>query len=511
MDIPTPDKQAWCDFVHATLDQGFPFQLLSGNHESNGINGNINDFSSCLPNQLPGLVGIYGREWYVDVPHTNPIVRFVMISPTLGFPAVGQYSYTAGTTHYQWTANTIDDARAKSIPWVVVGMHKPCLTLGEYQCDPGTALINLLMAKKVDLVLSGHEHLYQRTHQLATSSGCLSLVPNTANPACIVDSDSAFTKGAGTVFATIGTGGTPLRDVNTADPDALYFAKFSGANAAPSYGSLDVKTTSDTLIAGFTAASGGPFSDAFTISPAGQAPNSPPTADFAPNCTALSCSFDGTGSVDTDGTITSYAWDFGDGTTGTGPSPTHQYTSPGTPPVVLTVTDDDGATNSKAQQIVVGSPPNQAPVAGFSVSCEVLVCSVNGWASTDADGQITNYSWDFGDGGTATGVTATHAYSTAGTYPITLRVTDDDAAANETTSNAAPTAALATDTFSRTVSNGWGTLDSGGTWTISGSTAQYSVSTGKGRFRIGALRRAESIPDHPEFDKYRYQCGSIDR
>ena len=65
---------------------GFPFELLAGNHESNGQNGNINDFSACLPNQLPGLVGTYGRQWYVDVPAGAPLVRFVMISPELPFP-----------------------------------------------------------------------------------------------------------------------------------------------------------------------------------------------------------------------------------------------------------------------------------------------------------------------------------------------------------------------------------------------------------------------------------------
>lgn len=213
----TGQEQSWCDFVHATIDQGFPFELLSGNHESDGINGSINDFSSCMPNQLPGLVGVYGREWYVDVPQVNPITRFIMISPALAFPKVGQFSYAAGSSHYQWTSNAIDGARTKSIPWVVVGMHKPCLSMGSYQCDPGMDLINLLMSKKVDLVLSGHEHLYQRTHQLATGPGCPSLIPNTANPACIADNDSAFTKGAGTVFATVGTGGTPLRSFNPAD------------------------------------------------------------------------------------------------------------------------------------------------------------------------------------------------------------------------------------------------------------------------------------------------------
>ena len=47
-------------------------------------------------------------------------------------------------------------------------MHKPCLSMGEYACDPGADLVNLLLQKKVDVVLSGHEHIYQRTKQLGS-------------------------------------------------------------------------------------------------------------------------------------------------------------------------------------------------------------------------------------------------------------------------------------------------------------------------------------------------------
>jgi len=73
----TGAEQTWCDFVTARVGAGFPFELISGNHESDGLNGNINDFSACLPNQLPGAVGTYGRQYYVDVPAVNPLVRFV--------------------------------------------------------------------------------------------------------------------------------------------------------------------------------------------------------------------------------------------------------------------------------------------------------------------------------------------------------------------------------------------------------------------------------------------------
>src|SRR4051812_7588963 len=52
----TGQEQAWCDMVTGILGAGYPFELISGNHESNGQNGNINDFSACLPNQLPGVV-----------------------------------------------------------------------------------------------------------------------------------------------------------------------------------------------------------------------------------------------------------------------------------------------------------------------------------------------------------------------------------------------------------------------------------------------------------------------
>ena len=381
----TGQEQQWCDLVTGALGAGYPFELLAGNHESNGQNGNINDFSACLPNQLPGLVGTYGRQWYVDVPRSAPLVRFVMISPGIPFPD-GTWSYAAGTPRYQWTAAAIDGARAAGVPWVVVGMHKPCTSIGQYACEPGADIVDLVLQKDVDLVLNGHEHLYQRTKQLGLSAGCPALPVGSYQPACVADADSDLVKDAGTVFATVGTGGVALRDVNTADPEAGYFAAWSGLNANPTHGALRLAFTGDELAASFVRGAGGTFADAFTIRRgAGPPPNTPPTAVIAaPTCSALACTFDGRGSTDTDGTITGHAWSFGDGTTGSGPTPAHTYTAGGTFPVTLTVTDDDGATASATRTVAVTGP---GPAALAADDFERTVAA--GWGTSVTGGAWT--------------------------------------------------------------------------------------------------------------------------
>lgn len=401
----TAPEETWCDFVKNRVGQTLPFELIAGNHESNGENGSINNFSACLPNQLPGVTGTYGRQYFVDVPADDPIVRYVMISPALTFPD-GEWSYAAGTPRYNWTAAAIDGARANSIPWVVVGMHKPCISMGAYSCDPGIDLLNLLVTKRVDLVLSGHEHLYLRSHQLATSAGCSTVVPGSVNAACIADSDASMVKGAGTVFAIVGTGGTPARDVNLSDSEAGYFAAWSGLNANPTWGSLDVSATDSTFSAHFARAAGGSMSDSFVIT-AGQG-NSPPTASFSASCVTLTCSFDSSASTDTDGSIVSRSYDYGDGSTGS--ASTHDYAGAGSFTVTLTVTDDDGATASTTRVLSV------APVSS----------------------------------------------------------------------------AIARDSFSRTVTSGWGTATEGGAWTIAGASTALSVAGGAGMIALppGSTRTA---------------------
>jgi hypothetical protein len=83
--------------------------------------------------------------------------------------------------------------------------------------------------------------------------------------------------------------------------------------------------------------------------------NQAPTASFSFACTNLACSFDASGSSDPDGTILSYAWQFGDGTSGQGVQVSHTYAVAGTYPVTLTVTDDGGLTGSLTRNLTVSA------------------------------------------------------------------------------------------------------------------------------------------------------------
>ncbi|HET7802042.1 MAG TPA: metallophosphoesterase [Humibacillus xanthopallidus] len=258
------EEQQWCRFVTDRVGTDLPFQLLPGNHDSDGSNGNIADFAACLPNRLPGLVGDYPREYYVDVPSSAPLVRFVMISPALTFPD-GTWSYAAGSSHLAWTSRAIESARSAGVPWVVVGMHKPCLSTGVHACDVGADLLDLLVSERVDLVLSGHEHLYERTAQLAEGPGCAGVTVGTFTPACVANSGRDLVAGAGTVFTTVGTGGVALRAPSSSDSEAPYFEAASGAGSNPTHGYVDVRATPSDLRVSFVRTEGGTFTDSFAI------------------------------------------------------------------------------------------------------------------------------------------------------------------------------------------------------------------------------------------------------
>ncbi|MCK4949213.1 MAG: PKD domain-containing protein [Thermoplasmata archaeon] len=131
-------------------------------------------------------------------------------------------------------------------------------------------------------------------------------------------------------------------------------------------------------------------------------------------------------STDPDGTIASWSWDFGDGGTSTDNNPTHSYADDGEYVVTLNVTDNDGATNETSHPITV---LNVGPIASFNVSpAEPIVDKEAQFTdtSTDSDGDVVAWEWDFGDGQTSDVENPTHQYDEVGEYNVTLKVTDDD-------------------------------------------------------------------------------------
>ena len=146
--------------------------------------------------------------------------------------------------------------------------------------------------------------------------------------------------------------------------------------------------------------------------------------------------FNGSGSTDSDGEIVEYLWDFGDGSTGTGSNPIHTYSEADTYTVTLTVVDDSDALSIIASTTATVSegteeeeePVNEIPDANHGGPYEGLAggeISFDGSGSTDSDGEIVEYLWDFGDGSTGAGSNPTHTYSEADTYTVTLTVVDD--------------------------------------------------------------------------------------
>lgn len=197
---------------------------------------------------------------------------------------------------------------------------------------------------------------------------------------------------------------------------------------------LAIDSSNNIIVTGYNKTGGSHY---FTIkySPSGEilwaggggsGPAKPPVADFSfapsdPTRADFVHFYD-----KSTGSITSWEWDFGDGSSSNDENPTHKYSDKKTFTVTLTVTGPAG-TDTATKQITVS---NAQPVPSFSYNppnpLENQSINFDASYSSDADGSISSYSWDFGDGSTGTGKTIQHAYTAGGTYNVVLTVTDND-------------------------------------------------------------------------------------
>ena len=253
-----------------------------------------------------------------------------------------------------------------------------------------------------------------------------------------------------------------------------------------------------------------------------------PTASFTNTCSALSCDLDGSGSTTPNGTITSYAWSFGDGNTGTGARLTHDYATSGTYPVTLTVTDGTGATGSVTRNVAVAAGPPISYLASASatgnstsetVTVPAAVASGDGMLllATDVSGTqpltgppgwtpvgsnagtaISTQAWSrvaqagdagqpvtVGFGGQYKGSVQLLAY--AGTSP-TSPVLSATSTVSHTTTSAATTPLVNNTGTGRWIVSYWAAKSSAvNAWTLPAGEASRSTSYGSGGGRINAI------------------------
>lgn len=265
----TRTDAGWCAYVHRHLPRKgprFPFELVAGNHEQDGgPDGRLRNFTRCLPDRLGARVGprsSYGAEYRFDYPSARPLARFVLISPRLELDG-RRYGYWKGSPHRRWLLRQIAGARQREIPWVIVGMHYPCLTTGQaHSCDSGPQIVNLLLRKPVDLVLTGHSHTYERTRPLQLSRpGCRKLRPYRFDADCVARGGPHLVRqGDGTVLLTAGTVGGRHEGLRHGLAQQDYFAARSGT----ARGFVRYAVSRRTLSAGFLSSYGG-FRDTFRI------------------------------------------------------------------------------------------------------------------------------------------------------------------------------------------------------------------------------------------------------
>jgi parallel beta-helix repeat protein len=198
---------------------------------------------------------------------------------------------------------------------------------------------------------------------------------------------------------------------------------------------------------------------------------------------------------DPDGAIESWFWDFGDGNTSTEQNPTHSFVHAGDYTVILNVTDDDGNVSSDSETVTITFKPsvNFSTDTSNPTTSDTITFTDT---SIDSDGSIAARNWSFGDGTYSEKQNPKHSYSDDGTYSVTLNVTDNDGASNQTTQeltalNTPPIANFSytpqnpTDLQTVTFTNN--SLDTDGhiancTWTFGDGTTNYSMNTTSHRF-----------------------------
>jgi PKD repeat protein len=164
-------------------------------------------------------------------------------------------------------------------------------------------------------------------------------------------------------------------------------------------------------------------------------PPPPPVAAFSGSPTSGDTPLTVNFTDESTGSITSWSWTFGDGGSSTAQNPSHQYTSAGIYTVSLTVTGPGGSDGETKTDYITVTDPIPPPVAEFAGSPTSGEAPLTVNFTDQSTGQITSWSWTFGDGGTSTAQNPSHQYTSAGTFTVSLTVTGPGGSDGETKTN----------------------------------------------------------------------------
>jgi subtilase family serine protease len=388
---------------------------------------------------------------------------------------VGGTEFSDGGGNYWATANGTGQASATGyIPevawnesgtvaggsglWATGGGVSSLYAKPSWQAAPGVPGDGRRDVPDVSLAAAGHDgYLIQTQGRLGSVGGTSASSPAFAGLMALVVQATGQRQGnANLVFYKLGnaqyrgTGAKVFHDIvagNNSVPGSVGYACGTGYDLATGLGSVDAQA-----LVGYWA---GGAANTLTATIA------TPAASLTVASGAVTA-FAGTAKDSATAATLAYSWNFGDGTDATGATASHAFTNTGTAnascTVTLTVKDSTGIVATATRAITVTPAPRNtltATIATPAANLTVASGAVTAFAGTAKDSSSTailSYSWNFGDGGTAAGATASHAFTNTGTtnasYTVTLTVKDSTGivatATRAITVTPAPTALTAT-------------------------------------------------------------------
>jgi hypothetical protein len=253
--VPNREQQ-FCDQVNSRVPG--KVAIVAGNHEEiPNPDGTMEKYEACLPNEVnavPYTTSRYGRDYYFDTGN----VRVILISPDIPL-TTGTKTYVYGTQEREWLKKVAIDGRAAG-KWVVLGYHHPCFSIGLHACkDTKPSLSELAIGLGADVVVTGHDHNYQRTHQIRGSK---------AAPV-VIDKDNAYkrqtTTSKGTTFVVVGNGGWNPRTITQTLPAWMKVVNGTNSPGGMAFGYGELIATNTVLTWNHVSASGATLADSFTV------------------------------------------------------------------------------------------------------------------------------------------------------------------------------------------------------------------------------------------------------